>query len=65
MKLLQFQNLIIPKFFLTIVFFLFLLPLSLLSKIFNKDTLMLSKKNKTYFIEINKEMDVQYFEKSW
>ena len=56
---------IVPNILLSIVFFLFLLPLSLISKLFNKDVLMLSKKHKTYFIDVNKEMDKKSFEKTW
>ena len=65
MKLAKIMGYIIPNILLTIVFFLFLLPISLLSKLFSKDPLMLSKKYKTYFIDINKEMDKKSFEKIW
>jgi hypothetical protein len=65
MKLSLVLGYIVPNILLSIIFFLFLLPLSLLSKIFHKDTLMLSKKYKTYFIDINKEMDKSSFEKTW
>jgi hypothetical protein len=65
MKLAKFMGYIIPNILLSIVFFLFLFPISLLSKLFRKDPLMLSKKYKTYFININKEMDIKSFEKIW
>jgi len=65
MKLAQFMGYIIPNILLSIVFFLFLFPISLLSKLFSKDPLMLSEKYKTYFIDINKEMDKGSFEKIW
>ena len=65
MKLAKIMGYIIPNILLSIVFFLFLFPISLLSKLFRKDTLMLSEKYKTYFIDINKEMDKQSFEKIW
>jgi hypothetical protein len=65
MKLSQFLGYIIPNILLSIVFFLFLLPISLLSKLFSKDPLMLSKKNKTYFIDINRKTDKKSFEKIW
>jgi len=65
MKLAKIMGYIIPNILLSIVFFLFLFPISLLSKLFSKDPLMLSEKYKTYFIDINKEMDKQSFEKIW
>ena len=66
MKIAQLLGYIIPNILLSIVFFLFLYPISLLSKLFSKkDPLMLSKKYKTYFIDINREMDKKSFEKTW
>jgi len=65
MKLSLFLSYIIPNIVLSIVFFLFLYPISLLSKLFNKDQLMLSKKYDSYFIDVNKEMDKKSFEKMW
>ena len=65
MKLAKIMGYIIPNILLSIVFFLFLFPISLLSKLFSKDPLMLSEKYKTYFIDINKEMDKKSFEKIW
>ena len=65
MKLSQLLSYIIPNILLSIVFFLFLFPISLLSKLFTKDPLMLSKKYNTYFIDINKEIDKKSFEKTW
>jgi len=55
----------IPSILLGIVFYLFLFPLSILSKIFTKDPLMLSKKHKTYFVDIHKDMESGYFKKMW
>jgi hypothetical protein len=65
MKLAQLLGYIIPNILLTILFFLFLYPISLLSKLFSKDPLMLSNEYKTYFIDINKEIDKKNFEKTW
>jgi hypothetical protein len=56
---------IVPNILLSLIFFLFLLPVSLIAKIFNKDTLMRSKKYNTYFIDVNKAMDKSSFEKTW
>ena len=65
MELSKLMSYIIPNILLSIVFFLFLFPISFLSKLFSRDPLMLSKKHKTYFIDINKGMDKQSFEKIW
>lgn len=65
MKIAQVLGYIIPNILLTIMFFLFLYPISLISKIFSKDPLMLSNKYKTYFIDINKEIGKKSFEKTW
>jgi hypothetical protein len=56
---------IIPNIILSIVFYFFLFPISALSKIFNKDPLMLSRKYNSYFIDIKKGMDKKNFEKIW
>jgi len=65
MKLANVLSYIVPNLLLTLAFFLFLFPLSLLSKLFRKDPLMLSKKYNTYFIDINKEIPKESFEKIW
>lgn len=65
MKLADLLGLIVPKILLTLVFFLFLFPIALLYRIFNKDTLMLSKKYNSYFIDVKKEMDKKSFERTW
>ena len=65
MKIAQLLGYIIPNILLTLMFFLFLYPIALLSKLFSKDPLMLSKQYKSYFIDINKEIDKKSFEKTW
>lgn len=64
-KLSKLLSYIIPNILLSIVFFLFLFPLSLLSKLFTKDPLMLSNKYDSYFVDVNKEMNKESFEKMW
>ena len=54
MELARILSSIIPSILLGIVFYLFLFPISLISKLFTKDPLMLSNKYKTYFVTINK-----------
>jgi ABC-type dipeptide/oligopeptide/nickel transport system permease subunit len=65
MELARILSYIIPSILLGIVFYLFLFPISLISKLFTKDPLMLSNKYKTYFVTINKEVDKKSFEKIW
>ena len=65
MKIAQLLGCIFPNILLSIVFFLFLFPLALLSKLFTKDPLMLSRNYNSYFINVNKEMDKKSFEKTW
>ena len=65
MKLAKLLGYIVPNILLIIVFYLFLFPISLLSKIFNKDPLMLSKKYGSYFIDVNRKTDKKSFEKIW
>jgi hypothetical protein len=65
MKIGDLLGLVVPKILLTIVFFLFLFPIALLYRIFNKDTLMLSSKYNSYFIDVKKEFDKKSLEKTW
>lgn len=65
MKLAQLLGYIVPNILLSIVFFLFLTPISILFRLFNKDVLMLSNEYDSYFIDIDKEIDKKNFEKVW
>jgi len=65
MKFAKILGYIIPNILLSIVYYLLLFPLSALSKLFNKDPLMLSGEYPTYFIDIEKEIDKKSFEKIW
>jgi hypothetical protein len=65
MKFANLLGFIIPNLLLSIVFYLFLFPISLLSKLFNKDPLMLSDNFKTYFLDITQQADKKSFEKIW
>jgi hypothetical protein len=57
---------IVPNILLSAIFFLFLFPIALLSRLFGKkDPLMLSGKYNSYFIDINTQMDKKAFEKTW
>jgi len=65
MKLSVILGYIIPNILLTIVFFVFLLPIALASRLAHKDPLRLSRKYKSYFSDVNKQMDQSSFEKTW
>lgn len=65
MKFARLIGYIIPNILLGFVYYFILYPISLLSKFFNKDTLMLSRKYPTYFISIDKEFDKNNLKKIW
>lgn len=65
MKLSLILSYIVPSIILGIIFYLFLFPLSLLSKLFTKDPLMLSNKYSTYFVNVEKAFEKSSMEKSW
>jgi hypothetical protein len=65
MKLTVVLSYVVPNILLSIVFFVFLFPISLISRLFKKDPLMLSKDYKSYFIDMNKTVDKKSFEKIW
>ncbi len=65
LKLAEVLSLIVPKIVLTLAFFLFLFPIALLYRIFNKDPLMLSRKYDSYFLEVKRDYDKKSFEKTW
>ena len=56
---------IIRTLLLAILFYLILFPVSILYRLFNKDTLMLYSKYDSHFIEINKDFEKETFEKPW
>ena len=56
---------VVPPFLLGLIFYLFLFPISLASKIFTKDPLMLSNKYKSYFKDVSRKFDKQDFENIW
>lgn len=50
---------------LSFVFFLILLPIALLSRLFTRDPLMLSRRRKSFFVAVNRVFEKQSFEKTW
>ncbi len=65
MQLSNLLSKIFPPILIGIIFFLVLFPLSLLSKLFTKDPLMLSNKFDSYFIKVDKPFEKSSFEKLW
>jgi ABC-type multidrug transport system fused ATPase/permease subunit len=65
MKLSKLLGYIVPNILLSIIFYFFLFPISVLFRLFNKDPLMLSKKYNSFFIDVNRKTDKKSFEKMW
>ena len=65
MKLTLLLGYVVPNILMSLIFFLFITPLSILFRFFNKDSLMLSKEYDSYFINIDKEIDKKSFENPW
>lgn len=65
-KIIWVLGLIMPKILLTIIFFLVLIPVAFLSRIFGKkDVLKLKNSYKSLFVDSNNRIDKSYFEKPW
>ena len=65
-KLAWILGLIIPNFLLTIIFYLLLYPIALLSKLFkNSDSLQLKNNSESTFTLCNKEFDKKSFKNPW
>jgi len=66
MKLAWVLSLIIPNILLSSIFFLFLFPIALLSRLFGKkDPLMLKNPEKSVFRNQEKKFDKSSFENPW
>ncbi len=66
MKLAQVLGYIVPNIILSIVFYFFLFPLSLLSKLFGKsDPLNLNNNQESLFVVVDKNYEKESFEKPW
>jgi len=66
MKLAWLLSLLIPKILLSIIFYLLLFPIALISKIFKKtDPLMLKNNSTSTFTTVNKKFSKENFEKIW
>ena len=66
MKLAWVMSLIVPNILLSIVFYLFLTPIALISRIFGeKDQLGLKNSKDTMFKNTNKKFEPTSFENPW
>lgn len=64
-KLSQILGFVMPKIILTVVFYLVLFPLSILSKLFRKNAFHVKNDRRSFFTEVEKKFDKQEFEKLW
>lgn len=64
-KLAEVLGMIIPKILLSIVFYLFLFPIALLSRIGSKDPMKLKKGYQSYYTDRTTEFKKEDFEKTW
>lgn len=65
-KLAWVLSFIVPNILLSLIYFLFLFPIALLSKLFgNKDPLALRNKPDSTFKTSNKAFDASSFDKPW
>ena len=66
MGLAKILSYIVPNILLTIIFFLLLLPLSVISKIFRKgDLLNINKPSNSLWLDNERVFTIDYFEKPW
>ena len=66
MKLANFLGMIVPNILLGAIFYLFLFPIAILSKIFKKDDpLTLTNKQSSTYVVANKSFAKTSFEKPW
>lgn len=59
-------SLIVPNIILSIVFYLFLFPIALLSKLFGKkDPMLLKNRRESMFDDVDRKFDQKYFERTF
>lgn len=65
-KLTYVLSLIVPNILLSFIFFLLLTPIAVLSRLFGeKDPLRLRRQEGSMFKDYKRELDKEYFEKTW
>lgn len=66
MKIAWLLSLVVPKILLTLVFYVLLFPLALLSRVFGKqDPMQLRKTNVSLFKTVNRELTPESFKNPW
>lgn len=66
MKIAKVLSFIMPNIILSIVFYLFLFPIALMSKVFgSKSTFQMKNKNETLWLNKNTQVKKSSFEKMW
>lgn len=64
-KLAYFLGLIIPNIILGIIFYIFLFPISLLSRIRSNDHLLLKNNSNTTYKQVDKSFNKESFKNTW
>ena len=64
-KLAEILGFFSSKILLSVVFFVFLVPIALLSRLFNADKLKLKKGGNSYYVERNQEFTAKDLENIW
>ena len=64
-KLAYVLGLIIPNIVLGVIFYFFLFPIALLSRITSKDPLVLRNNSNTIYKEVNKSFNKESFKNTW
>ncbi len=64
-KLGELMNMVFPKIILTVVFYLFLFPIALLSRIGSKDPMKLKKGYASYYSDRTTQFKKEDFVKTW
>jgi len=65
LKLATALSYVVPKLLFSIVFYIFLFPLATISKLFSKDSMLMKRGYKSYFIDRNINFSKDSFEKTW
>jgi hypothetical protein len=64
-KIAEILGLFIPNIILTLVFFMFLFPISLVQKLFNSDSLNIKKRSKSNYVSANKTFSPKDLKNPW
>tara|TARA_B100001758_G_C18123096_1_gene459799 strand:+ start:31 stop:396 length:366 start_codon:yes stop_codon:yes gene_type:complete len=64
-KIAYFLSLIIPNIILGFIFYFFLFPIALFSRVFSKDPLNLKNSSRSIYKEVNKNFNKDSFKNTW